>query len=53
MGLLEAEAQIAADAPHVLYVYAEEASPEYYLPEFGEPESARAVAMLLAKDGDA
>ena len=53
MGLLEAEAQIAADSPHVLYVYAEEASPEYYLPEFGEPERARAVAVLLAKDGDA
>ena len=53
MGLLEAEAQIAAGEAHVMYVYAEEATPEYYLPEFGEPERAHAVAMLLAKAGDA
>ncbi len=52
MGLLEAEAQLAAGAPHVLYVYAEESTPEYYLPELGEPETAYAEAMLLAKDGD-
>ena len=52
MGLLEAEAQLAAGASHVLYVYAEESTPEYYLPEFSEPENAHAVAMLLAKDGD-
>jgi len=49
MGLVEAEAQLAAGASHVLYVYAEESTPEYYLPEFGEPVGARAVAMLLAR----
>ena len=50
MGLLEAEAQLSAGAPHVLYVYAEESTPEYYLPEFGEPVCAHAVAMLLERE---
>lgn len=49
MGLLEARAQLAAGAPHVLYVYAEEATPEYYLPAFGRPVEAHSVAMLLAR----
>ena len=53
MGLLEAKAQLAAGAPHVLYVYAEETTPEYYLSEFGEPETAHAEAVLFVKDGDA
>ena len=53
MGLVEAEAQLAAGAPHVLYVYAEESTPEYYLPEFGEPERAHAVAMLLKRETSA
>lgn len=51
MGLLEAESQLAAGAPHVLYVYAEDSTPECYLPEFGEPVAAHAVAMLLARKG--
>ena len=50
MGLVEAEAQLAAGAQYVLYVYAEEATPEYYLPAFGEPVTAQAVAMLLARE---
>ena len=49
MGLLEAEAQLAARlARCVLYVYAEEATPDYYLPAFGERVAAHAVAQLLA-----
>ena len=48
MGLLEAEAQLmAGSSPCVLYVYAEEAPPEYYLPEFGECVAAHATAQLL------
>ena len=50
MGLVEAEAQLAAGAPYVLYVYAEEPTPEYYLPAFGEPVAAHAVAMLLKRE---
>ncbi len=48
MGLLEAKAQLAAGASHVLYVYAEEATPEDYLPSFGKPVEAHSIAMLLA-----
>ena len=49
MGLVEAQAQLATGvADRVLYVYAEEATPEHYLPEFGERVVAHAVAMLLA-----
>ena len=51
MGLLEAESQLRAGASHVLYVYAEESTPECYLPEFGEPVAAHAVAMLLSREG--
>lgn len=48
MGLVEAEAQLASRvAPAILYVYAEESTPEYYLPEFGERVVAHAVAQLL------
>ena len=48
MGLLEAEAQLAARvAPGVLYVYAEETTPDYYLPAFGDRVTAHAVAQLL------
>lgn len=48
MGLIEAEAQLASRAaPAVLYVYAEEATPDYYLPAFGAPVVAHAVAQLL------
>jgi hypothetical protein len=50
MGLVEAEAQLAAGAPYVLYVYAEEPTPEYYFPAFGEPVTAHAVAMLLTRE---
>lgn len=49
MGLLEAKAQLAAGASHVLYVYAEEATPEDYLPAFGKPVEAHSIAMLLAR----
>ena len=51
MGLLEARSQLAAGAPRVLFVHAEESTPECYLPEFGEPVAAHAVAMLLAREG--
>ena len=53
MGLLEAEAQLAA-GPYrtVLYVYAEESTPVYFHEQFGKPETARAVALLLAADGE-
>ena len=48
MGLIEAEAQLAAHvAPAILYVYAEESTPEYYLPEFGECVAAHAIAQLF------
>ena len=47
---MEAEAQLAAGAPYVLYVYAEEPTPEYYLPAFGETVTAQAVAMLLKRE---
>ena len=50
MGLVEAEAQLAAGAPYVLYIYAEESTPEYYLPAFGETVTAQAVAMLLKRE---
>ena len=53
MGLLEAEAQLAA-GPHrtVLYVYAEESTPVYFHEPFGRKETAHAVALLLAADGE-
>lgn len=48
MGLLEAEAQLASRAaPAILYIYAEETTPEYYMPEFGECVTAHASARLL------
>lgn len=48
MGILEAEAQLASRAaPAVLYVYAEETTPDDYLPAFGAPVVAHAVAQLL------
>ena len=48
MGLLEAEAQLAA-MPHgvVLYVYAEENTPDHYASTIPEVERARATALLL------
>lgn len=49
MGLIEARAQIAAGAPYVLYVCAEEDTPECYVASFGEPVRQHAVAMLLAR----
>ncbi len=49
MGLLEAKAQLAAGASHVLYIYAEEATPEDYLPSFENPVEAHSIAMLLAR----
>lgn len=49
MGLLEAKAQLAAGAPYVLYVYAEESTPDGYRPVFGNPVEAHSVAMLLAR----
>ena len=53
MGLLEAEAQLASGAfDAVLYVYAEESTPEYYRSGFDCPEAARAVAMLLVSNGE-
>ena len=51
MGLLEAEAQLAADGTDaVLFVYAEENTPTYYHSAFGEMERAHAVALLLVQD---
>ena len=50
MGLVEAKAQLAAGAPYVLYVYAEEPTPEYYRSAFGEPVTAQAVALLLKRE---
>jgi hypothetical protein len=51
MGLLEAEAQLAADGTDaVLFVYAEENTPVYYHSAFGEMERAHAVALLLVQD---
>ena len=48
MGLLEAEAQLASRAaPAILYIYAEESTPGYYMPEFGECVTAHASAQLL------
>ena len=51
MGLVEAEAQLAA-GPYdkVLYVYAEESTPEYYEPSFTVRESAHALALLLTSN---
>ncbi len=49
MGLVEAGAQLAAGAERVLFVYAEEATPADYRQRFGEPEAARAVAMVLVR----
>ena len=50
MGLLEAEAQLAAgDHEAVLFVYAEESTPMYYHSAFGEMERVRAVALLLVQ----
>lgn len=52
MGLLEAKAQLATrTTPSVLYVYAEEETPEYYLPSFGGRVTAHAVAQLLVSAG--
>ena len=34
-------------AARVLFVYAEEATPEFYAPHFGEPRPAMAEAVLL------
>ena len=50
MGLMEAKSQLSAGVPRVLYVYAEESTPEYYLPEFGTPVAPYAVAMLFEKE---
>ena len=36
-----------------IFVYAEEATPEFYLPEFGEPQPACAVALRVAESPDA
>lgn len=53
MGLLEAEAQLASGASDaVLFVYAEEATPQYYQSQFDCPEVYRAVALLLASSGE-
>jgi hypothetical protein len=50
-GLMEAEAQLkCSGAEAVLYVYAEEATPDYYKPAFKDVERARAVAMLIVSD---
>jgi hypothetical protein len=43
MGWLEATSMKG----RVVFVYAEEDTPEFYRPEFGEVESARAEAFLL------
>jgi len=49
MGLLESEAQIlAGGVRRVLYVYAEESAPDFYMPEFGDGSPASAIAQLLA-----
>ena len=50
IGLMEATSQVeTSDAKAVLYVYAEESTPDYYLPEFGRSEVSRACAMLLTR----
>ena len=36
-----------------IFVYAEEATPEFYLPDFGEPQPACAVAMRVTESPDA
>jgi hypothetical protein len=36
-----------------IFVYAEEATPEFYLPEFGEPQPACALAMRVTESADA
>lgn len=46
MGLMEAEGYEG----EVVFIYAEESTPEMYRPHFGDPVDAHAVAMLL---GDA
>ena len=52
MGLLEAKAQLATrTTPSVLYVYAEEETPEYYLQSSGGRVMAHAVAQLLVSAG--
>jgi len=48
-GLLEAFA-LRREA---IFVYAEEATPEFYLPEFGTPQPACAVALRVAESPDA
>lgn len=49
MGMIEAEAQLAADPGRsVLYVYAEESTPAYYESAHPAPERARATALLLS-----
>ena len=60
-GLLEAFVQLAdaargasAAAPaRLLFVFAEEDTPEFYRPEFPAPETAKALALLLSAPGDA
>ena len=52
MGLAEAEAQldellVRDPSARVLFVYAEESTPEFYLPRFAEPCAAHAEAILL------
>lgn len=47
MGRIEAEAQLAAGAPRVLYVFAEEDTPAFYSASFGACEKAHAVAEVL------
>ena len=56
MGLLEARSQLEEalrgdPSARVLFVYAEEATPEFYEPHFGEPCPAMAEAVLLGGEG--
>jgi hypothetical protein len=48
MGWLEATSMRG----RVVFVYAEEDTPEFYRPEFGEVEAARAEAFLLEVEGE-
>lgn len=51
MGLLEAEAQLASgNSNAVLFVYADETTPEYYRSAFEKPVKAHAIALLLVSD---
>lgn len=53
-GLLEALVQLNAmkDGDEVLFVYAEESTPEFYLPHFADVQRAKAISMLIRKGGD-